>query len=81
MKEQFEDYQDKRFMERLAFELGIPIDELEELKWKIHENIGNDDITYGYKIEFSDDSPKHILEKVEGLSKTNCVDLNMNLFL
>ncbi len=62
---------------RLASILGISRNELDQLNYKRVENSGNDDMVYGYRIEFLDPSPKEILNKIERLENGYIVNLNL----
>lgn len=47
--------------------LDISYDELMELEWEIETDQNKDDLIYNYRIEFSEDSPKEILSKINRL--------------
>ena len=40
----------------VAGELGISVDELDELEWEIHPHESNDGALYGYNVEFGEGS-------------------------
>lgn len=62
-----EQEQDRKF----AALLGVTYEDLDELDFEIETDESKDGIIYNYRIEFSDDSPKHILEKISRL-KDGC---------
>lgn len=62
--------------EFVANELGITVDELESTNWEIDSHDGSDGAVYGHYVRFSDDSPKEVLDKIEGL-EGNCVDISI----
>jgi hypothetical protein len=70
---------EKAMNKRLAGELGISTDELELLTWDIAEINSEDGVMYNYTMVFSEDSPKEILEKIEGLSDKNTYDISMDV--
>ena len=70
---------EKEMNRRLAGELGISTDELELLTWDIAEINSEDGVMYNYTMIFSEDSPKEILEKIEGLSDKNTYDISMDV--
>jgi hypothetical protein len=70
---------EKAANKRLAGELGISTDELELLTWDIAEINSEDGVMYNYTMVFSEDSPKEILEKIEGLSDKNTYDISMDV--
>lgn len=65
---------------RLADKLGISTDDLSKLEWDIIENLSDDGLLYNYIMEFSDNSPKQILDKITDLQYSNSVYLNVNFF-
>lgn len=66
-KEQAMDMDENKHNSKLALILGISLHELEELDYEIVPDTGNDDMVYGYRVEFSDSSPKSILNKITNL--------------
>jgi len=65
--QQLEENQEEFQNKHLASSLGITYDELCQLEWDIDINESNDGIIYGYRIIFSEDSPKKILKKINGI--------------
>ncbi|MBT2558972.1 hypothetical protein J7E24_14350 [Hymenobacter sp. ISL-91] len=61
----------------LASILGITSDELSQLVYEIESDTGNDDMVYGYRVEFSDSSPKNILSKIKRLEDGCRVNLDL----
>lgn len=47
-----EDRQEREFAERLATQLDLTPEQLDELDWSIDENVGNDGTVYGYVVTF-----------------------------
>jgi hypothetical protein len=64
----------------LAEELGITVDELQLLHYTIDENTSNDGLIYNYIIQFDDECPREMLDKINGLTDTNCVNVSVNVF-
>jgi len=54
---------------RLADMLNITYDELNSLSFEIETDQSDDGLIYRYRVEFSDDSPNEILNKIERLEK------------
>lgn len=66
-KEMWMEMQEQASDEKLAQTLGISYEELCNLEWDIEADTSNDGLIYDYRIEFSANSPKHILDKIDGL--------------
>jgi hypothetical protein len=66
--------------ENLAKLLGITYDELCETDWHIETNESNDDLIYGYVVYFDKNSPRHILDKIDGLNADNQVWISPHVF-
>ena len=62
----------------LAEELGITVDELQQLHYTIDDNASNDDLIYSYIIQFDDECPREILDRIDGLTNTNSVNVSVN---
>lgn len=77
-KEQLYDNQQEALYEMLAEHLGITYDEVEEIEPQINENIGSDEVVYGYYLTFKKDAPREILEKIEGLDSNDCFWLDIS---
>lgn len=60
---------------RIAELLGISLEELSELEYDI-ESDENDGFLYNYRIEFSENSPKNILDKIRRIQDGHTVYLN-----
>lgn len=56
--------------------MGINYDELCETEWRIETDESKDNLVYGYVVYFGHNSPRHILDKIEGLDKNNQVWLS-----
>lgn len=67
VKEQWMEMQEEWANQRLACTLGISHEELDQLQWEIHEDRSEDGMLYGYSVEFYEDCPSDILNKIEGL--------------
>ena len=62
--------------EALASALDITVEELEQLDWTVDGDMSGDILIYKIIVTFSADSPKEILNKIEGLDKDNQVRLS-----
>ena len=60
---------EERRQETLANALGISWDEVEQLDYKITQQISSDGLLYGYVVTFSEDSNPDVLEKISGIDK------------
>lgn len=61
------DIQEKEAGERIAKILDISLFDLSELEYRIETDESKDGLIYNYRIEFSEDSPKEILKKINRL--------------
>ncbi|PHM11081.1 hypothetical protein [Nostoc sp. 'Peltigera malacea cyanobiont' DB3992] len=77
---QLEEMQEKLANQKLASELGISYDELLELEWDIDTNESDDGLIYEYIVTFSEESPKKILNKIEGIEDGYIVRLQPSSF-
>lgn len=75
-KEMYYEQLQQKDDENLAKLLGITYDELCETDWHMETDESKDGLVYGYVVYFEDSSPKHILDKIEGLDKDNQVWLS-----
>ena len=75
-KEMYYEQLQQKDDENLAKLLGITYDELCETEWHIETDESKDNLVYGYVVYFEDSSPRHILDKIEGLDKDNQVWLS-----
>lgn len=73
MSEQFIEEQNEKFRALLADHLGISIEELDQYGGEIEERTGNDGAVYGHYIRFDSDTPKEVLEKINGIDGNNTV--------
>ena len=64
---QLEDMYEEKRNRYIANELGITYEELSMTDFDIHEITTNDDMIIGHYLQFSDDSPEEILQKIKGL--------------
>lgn len=74
--EQIDEHQNNRSKERLAQALGISPEELSELDCKVTAVTAGDIVT-AYNYHFSEDSPRHILDKIKGLSADHSIQLGV----
>jgi len=65
MSDQMIEHGQEKFDNALARYLGITRDELEELNYELDDETSNDDMHIGYILEFGDDAPQEILDKVK----------------
>ena len=64
------DIQQERGDKEIAKKLGITYDELIELDYEVEDgHTSNDGMIYYYILKFNQDSPKEIIEKIEGVTK------------
>lgn len=66
-KDMMIEFQKEEFNKKIAKILGISYCELNQLDPKIEIDADEDHLIYNYRIEFSEDSPKEILSKIERL--------------
>lgn len=64
----------------LARELGITVDELQQLDCEVTEEGSDDGVPYYILVQFGDEAPQSILRKVKGLDGGRGVRLGLNLF-
>lgn len=76
-KEQMMDDAEQKRDAEIAEQLGITLDELYETNWEIADDTTSDGAVIGHRVEFSPDSPKHILNKVVGLDESNSVTIEL----
>lgn len=75
-KELYYEQMQQKEDEKIALLLGITYDELCETDWHIECDESRDGLVYGYVVYFSEDSPRDILDKIQGLDKDNQVWLS-----
>ncbi len=56
--------------------LGIPYEDVEELEWEIEIDSSKDGLIYNYRVVFSEDSPKEILQRITRLEDGHTVYLH-----
>ncbi len=61
---QLEEQQERRQAESVAEALGITVDELDQLEWRIEENTSDDGALYGNDIYFEEGSDEGVLTKL-----------------
>lgn len=66
--------------ETLADQLGITPEELEQLDYEIDIEASNDGLIYCYRVEFSEECPLYILDKIVGLEEERIVRLSPGIF-
>jgi len=75
IKDYLYDVQEQEADRHLAKVLGIDYDDLTQLSWEIETDESKEGLIYNYRIEFSDDNPKAILEKIKRLQDGGTVYL------
>lgn len=65
--------------ELVAEELGIEVEELDQLHYDEGEHISEDGLIYYFYLVFKDGNPPHIMEKIRGL-EGNVVRFEPGLF-
>lgn len=68
-----EELNEAEFNQRLADELGIDIEELDQLDFRCDPHESDDGLLYGYNVYFSPDSDAGILKKIRGLDNADFV--------
>ena len=76
LEERQEEFADKQ----LASFLGISLDDLYELEWNIDTDESKDGLIYHYIVEFHENSPKKILDKIEGLENGGPIFIPSHIF-
>ncbi len=64
----------------LARELGITVDELLQLDFEVTEEGSDDGVPYYILVQFGNEAPQEILDKIEGLEGGRSVRLDLNAF-
>jgi hypothetical protein len=77
---QLEEQREKEDEEKLASALNITFEDLQLLDYEIQNNESDDGLLYSIFIQFSDESPREILNKIKGLSDTNNIEISANTF-
>jgi hypothetical protein len=72
---QLDDRREREFREWVASEVGLSIDELEDLDFDVDEQVGKDDAVYGHIVTFADDANPAVLAKVAGLQDGRWVSI------
>jgi len=75
IKDYLYDLQEQEADRHLAKILGVDYDDLTQLTWEIETDQSKDGLTYNYRVEFSEDSPKEILSKIANLENGRTVYL------
>lgn len=65
--------------DQLAVHLGISAQELALLDYEIDAEMSDDDLVYCYRIEFSEECPLYVLEKIPGLEDGRLVRLSASV--
>ena len=74
---QLDDIYEQKRARAIAQRLGISYDELLETAYTLDDNESNDGLIYNHIVRFQESSPKHILDKIEGLQNYT---VNIELF-
>ena len=72
-------YEEQRY-HKLAEILGISYDEVVELDPEIQDNTSDDGVLYGFYVEFDENSPKHIVDKISGIDESGTLYISANAF-
>ncbi|HZK88244.1 MAG TPA: hypothetical protein VFC27_03735, partial [Anaerovoracaceae bacterium] len=67
MKDEMIEMQQDKDAQKLAKILGITYEQLMQLDYEIDTNESSDGLIYNYIVEFGDNDPKEILDKIIGL--------------
>ena len=70
-----EEQQEQAQHARIAAALGISVDELDSLEWRLESHESDDGVFYGYNIHFGEGSDPTILSKIRGLIDSRWVHL------
>jgi len=65
--------QNEKFDKEIAKKFGISYDELMELDYEKDPEESEDGLIYNYIFRFSDDAPREILDKIQGIDEDDCV--------
>ena len=77
---QLEEKQEEESNKKLAEILGIEYDDLIQLDWEVYTNESKDGLIYSHLLQFNEDSPKNILDKIEGLDQDYTIHLEPGIF-
>jgi len=61
------------FATAVAAALGISVDELDELNWRIEDHNSDDGLVYGHNVYFDEGSDITILGRIAGLGNKNWI--------
>ncbi len=59
--------------EVIASALGISVEELDELDWRLEDHLSDDGLLYGHNVYFAEGSAPDILTKISGLTNNEWV--------
>lgn len=59
-----EEQEERRQTKSVADALGISVDDLDQLEWRIEENMSEDGVLYGHDIYFEEGSDDDVLAKL-----------------
>ncbi|MCV9997690.1 hypothetical protein OE766_05475 [Pararhizobium sp. YC-54] len=59
----------------VAKDLGVSVDLLDEVQWDVYQRTGNSGTPYGYYVEFEEDTPRELLERLGVRADEFSVDL------
>ena len=76
IKDQVDEHKDQQSDKRLAQALGITLEELQQLDYKVTAITASDIVT-AYDYKFSEHSPRQILDKIKGLSPEDSIQLGI----
>lgn len=72
-------YEEQRY-QKLAQILGISYDDVIELDPEIQERTSDDGVLYCFYIEFDENSPKHVINKISGIDETGTLYIDASEF-
>ncbi|MDR7375476.1 hypothetical protein J2X19_000134 [Rhodoferax ferrireducens] len=71
---------ERRQLVLVASELGISMEELDQLEFALDEDSSDDGLVYSVTVRFEEGNPPDIMSKIRGLDSGNYVYLNAGLF-
>lgn len=74
---QLEDRQEREQDLAVANELGISIDDLNELDWSLEPHESDDGLLYGYNVYFAEGSNPEILARITGLVNNQWIRIGL----
>lgn len=78
LKDQMMDDMENNRNKKIAELLGITEDDLALSTWELEERTNNDGVVLDVDVCFDENTPRRILDKIEGLGEDNCVSIGAN---